>query len=149
HPSTVAGCLVALLSGSSNHGIMMPNTDKSRQSSGHVVANEDPDEQLRLELLRIAGRDYELPEQRAHERNHYINERLRLELPRLTDLARVPPESKGTDYFRIAVLYAVLGAWDKHDLREEATQLRTKKATLSRVIAKLRSAKRAFVDLDK
>jgi hypothetical protein len=124
--------------------IMMPNDDKSRHASGHVEAEEDPDESLRREL-----RDYEVPEQRAHERSWFIGERLRLELPRLTDLARVPPESIKRDYFRRAVLHVVLDAWDNYDLREAASQLRTKKAALSRVVAKLRSAKRAFVDLDK
>ena len=90
--------------------IMMPNDDKSRHASGHVGAEEDRDERLRRELLRIAGRDYEVPEQRAHERSWFIGERLRLELPRLTDLARVPPESIKRDYFRRAVLHVVLDA---------------------------------------
>jgi hypothetical protein len=129
---------------------MMPNDNKSRQSSGHVGAEEDPDERLRLELHRIAGRSYEVPEQRAHERTHYIAERLSLELPRLTDLARVSPEPERRGrFFRDAVLHVVLDAWDNYDLREAASQLRTKKPALSRVVAKLRSAKRALVDLDK
>jgi hypothetical protein len=72
--------------------IMMPNGDKLRRSSSHAEPKENPDKRLRLELLRIAEGDYEEPGQKINQRNFAIAERLGLELPRLTDLARVPPD---------------------------------------------------------
>jgi len=121
-------------------------TDKLVRASGHV---EDPDERLRLELLRIAGLDFELPEQRVHARGCAIAERLALELPRLTDLARVPdPEARG-GHFQAAVLDIVLDAWENYDVRAAALQLRSTNAALSRVVTALRSAKWALADLDK
>jgi hypothetical protein len=112
-----------------------------------AMSKENPDERLRLELLRIAGRDFEEPEQKVYERSHAIAERLSLELPRLTDLARVPTERRGR--FRVAVLDVVLDAWQNDDVREAALRLRSTNAALSRAMTALRSAKRALVDLDK
>jgi hypothetical protein len=81
-----------------------------------------------------------MPEQRVHERSHAIAERLSLELPRLTDLARVPPDPERRGRFRVAVLDVVLDAWENDDVREAALQLRSTNAALSRAMTALRSA---------
>jgi hypothetical protein len=114
-----------------------------------AVSKENPDERLRLELLRIAGSNYEEPEQKVHERSHAIAERLSLELPRLTDLARVPPDPGRRGRFRVAVLDVVFDAWQNDDVREAELQLRSTNAVLFHAMTALRSAKRALVDLDK
>jgi hypothetical protein len=127
----------------------MPNDDKPRRASGQVEPKEGPDERLRRELLRINKRKYEEPEQRVYERGFAIAERLSLELPRLTDLARVPLEPpQRRDYFRRVVLDVVLDAWDNDDSRKAASALRSTSPALSRAIDALRSAKRLLADLD-
>ena len=118
----------------------MHKDDSSARPPRQVDSKDNPDERLKLELQRIAKRDYEEPEERVHERSDAVAERLSLELRRLTLLARVPGERQC--HFQAAVLDAVLDAWRNNDLREAGLRLRSTNAALSRVVAALRSAKR-------
>src|SRR5262249_13791555 len=99
----------------------MHKDDKSARPPSQVDPKDNPDERLKRELERICEFDFEGPEQRAYKRQFPIAERLRLELLRLADLARVPQQRRG--HFRIAVLNVVLDAWDNDDFRETASRL--------------------------
>lgn len=127
----------------------MPNSDKPRRASLHVEPKDSPDERLKRELLRIESGDYEGPEQRAHARSQAIAERLRLELPRLADIARVPSEPPHRrDHFQNAVRNVVLDAWENDDSRKTASALPVIGPALSQAVDELRSAKRSLARLD-
>lgn len=93
---------------------------------------DSPDDRLKLELRRIANGDYEGPDQRAHARTKAIGERLSVELPRLAEIARVPPDQR--ERFGWAVLNVVLDAWENNDAREAASKLPSNSAPLSRAV---------------
>jgi len=102
----------------------MHKVDNSARPPSHVDSQDNPDERLKLTLQRIAERDYEEPEERVHERSDAVAERLSLELPRLTLLARVPREpQQRRDQFEYTVLNVVLDAWQNNDAREAASKL--------------------------
>src|SRR5262245_12364342 len=125
----------------------MHKDDKSARPPSHVDPKDNPDERLKLELQRIAELDFECPEQRAYARQFPIAEWLSLELPRLTDLARVPGERQG--HFQAAVLDVVLDAWNNDDFREAVLRLNSTNAAQSRAVTALQSAKRGLAALDK
>ena len=118
---------------------------RSRRPSGDDVPRDDPDERLRAELQRIDETDFEAPEQKDVARSFAIGEWL-MELPRLTDLARVPSDRHSN--FHGIVLDVVLNAWKNTDVRAAALRLPSTDPALYRAVAALRSAKRALADLD-